>query len=60
MLQDTNFVYFTSDKSSIVELCEWLGEKSPFSGAKKIVVEEVMNYTTSYKDMMFYKTREEI
>lgn len=60
VLQDTNFVYFTSDKSSIVELCEWLGEKSPFSGAKKIVVEEIMNYTTSYKDMMFYKTREEI
>lgn len=62
VLQDANYVYFTSNKSSIVELCEWLGDgrvtANPFIGSKKITVKEVMNYNTSYDDIMIYRRKE--
>jgi 16S rRNA G966 N2-methylase RsmD len=39
VLKDNSYVYFTSDKSSIVELCEWLEKNleasNPFKGAIK-------------------------
>ena len=64
VLQGTNYVYFTSNKSSIVELCEWLGDgrvtANPFIGAEKITVKENMNYNTSYLDIMMYKRKEAV
>lgn len=59
ILKDTNYVYFTSDKSSIIELCEWLGDgrdtRNPFIGANKICIQEKQNYNSSYTDIMLYK-----
>lgn len=59
VLEGTNYVYFTSDKSSIVELCDWLGDgrvtRNPFIGAKMITVQEHQNPISSYTDIMLYK-----
>lgn len=39
-LVGTNYIYFTSNKSSIIELCEWMGRNNaignPFAGGEKI------------------------
>ncbi len=57
-LLDGNYVYFTSSKSQIVELCDWFavhfGINTPFSNAtvrSYQVKRKVLNYT----DMMLYK-----
>lgn len=59
VLEGSNYVYFTSDKSSIVELCDWLGDgrvtRNPFIGAKMITVQEHQNPISSYTDIMLYK-----
>lgn len=59
VLKDNKYVYFTSDKSSLVELCEWLEEnlelKNPFSGAGKKVHTNGVNKNVTYQDMMLYK-----
>ena len=64
VLQGTSYVYFTSNKSSIVELCEWLGDgrvtANPFVNSKRIIVKENMNYNTSYDDIMIYKRKEAV
>ena len=60
-LLDGNYVYFTSSKSQIVELCDWFAEhfgmNTPFSNAtvKSYRVKgKVLNYT----NMMLFKGRE--
>ena len=58
ILQGSAFVYFTSNKSSIVELCEWLGKnndmRNPFENCKISTVSAHMNYNSGYTDMMLY------
>lgn len=53
------FVYFTSDKSSIVELCEWMGRNrevgNPFSGCRRFTFNATMNYNAGYTDMMLVR-----
>ena len=60
VLQGTKFVYFTSDKSSIIELCQWMGDNqslgNSFAGATKVEFNAHMNYNSSYTDIMLYKT----
>lgn len=55
------FVYFTSNKSQIVELCEWLGKNrtlgNPFEGCGKSEFNAHMNYNAGYTDMMLYYSR---
>jgi hypothetical protein len=62
VLNGTNFVFFTSNKSSIVELLEWVEEtyciKSPFSNATVRTVGVQMNRNSRYTDMMYYKFNE--
>lgn len=57
------FVYFTSNKSSILELCEWLGRNrtlgNPFEHCKKVEFNTTMNYNSSYTDMMLYTNTED-
>jgi len=52
------FVYFTSNKSSIIELCEWMGRNkdvgNPFDGCTCVKFNAHMNYNASYTDMMLY------
>lgn len=59
VLKDNSYFYFTSSKSSILELCEWIEKNTnsynPFSSAKKVEVNARMNYNSSYTDIMLYK-----
>lgn len=53
------FVYFTSNKSSIIELCEWMGRNkslgNPFENCAHVEFNAHMNYSSSYTDMMLFK-----
>lgn len=59
VLTGHSFVYFTSNKSSILELCEWIGKNkslgNPFDGCTKAEFNARMNYNATYTDMMLYK-----
>jgi len=58
-LKGTSYFYFTSNKSSIVELLEWternLSAANPFAGATKKEIHSRINYSSSYTDIMLYK-----
>lgn len=59
VLRGHPFVYFTSDKSSILELCGWMGRNpgigDPFKGCARVEFNAHMNYNASYTDMMLYR-----
>lgn len=61
-LKDTNYFYFTSNKSNIVELCDWLESNyaaaNPFHGAVRKETRANMNYNSNYTDIMFYKRKD--
>ena len=63
VLRDKPFVYFTSNKSSIIELCEWLGNNrtlgNPFEDCTKVEFNAHMNYSAKYTDIMLYKKQDE-
>lgn len=52
------FVYFTSNKSSIIELCEWLGANpsvgNPFENCGRMEFNAQMNYNSRYTDIMLF------
>lgn len=58
VLVEHRYVYFTSNKSSIIELCDWLGRNkeigNPFVGAKRREFNASMNYNSHYTDIMLY------
>lgn len=58
-LYENSYVYFTSNKSNILELCEWIetntGGTNPFNGATTKTMSVAPTYNTSYTDMMIYK-----
>ena len=58
-LVGTNYIYFTSNKSSIIELCDWIGKNNAlgnqFIGSEKVEFNAHMNYNSSYTDIMLYK-----
>lgn len=62
VLRDRPFVYFTSNKSQIVELCEWLGKNraagNPFEGCGRSEFNAHMNFSAAYTDIMLYKGNE--
>lgn len=59
VLTEHSFVYFTSNKSSILELCNWIGQNkyigNPFEKCTKVEFNARMNYNSTYTDMMLYK-----
>ncbi len=59
VLDGTKYFYFTSNKSSIIELCEWIETKTPmsnpFTGSTTATMNATMNYNSSYTDIMLYK-----
>lgn len=59
VLAEHPFVYFTSNKSSILELCDWMGKHqslgNPFVGCEKVEFNAHMNYNAQYTDIMLYK-----
>ena len=58
ILAGHHFIYFTSNKSSIVELCEWVGKNkligNPFQNCHRREFNAHMNYNSSYTDIMLY------
>lgn len=59
ILEGHSFVYFTSNKSSIIELCDWMGKNptlgNPFKGCEKVEFNAHMNYNSKYTDIMLYR-----
>ncbi|MCB6097926.1 DNA adenine methylase [Flavobacterium psychrophilum] len=59
VLDGTNYFYFTSNKSSIIELCEWIETKTPmsnpFTGASVETMNATVTFQASYTDIMLYK-----
>lgn len=53
-----NFVYFTSEKSGLVELCEWMGRNpslgNPFERCRRMEFNATMNYNAKYTDIMLF------
>lgn len=58
-LKDVSFIYFTSNKSSIIELLEWIDNNktigNPLKGAVQKVTSNQLTYNAKYKDIMLYK-----
>lgn len=56
LLRGTKYVYFTSDKSQIVELCRFMadeyGEAAPMYGATVRMRTNHLNYQAKFNDMM--------
>lgn len=63
VLKGHSFVYFTSNKSSILELCGWMDRNpfigNPFMDCRKIEFNAQMNYNSKYTDIMLYTTPKE-
>lgn len=60
VMKGSSYFYFTSNKSQVVELCEWVATKTsgtnPFQGSTYIGVNTSVNYSSKYTDMMFHKS----
>lgn len=63
VLKEHAFVYFTSNKSSILELCDWMGRNpflgNPFRECRKVEFNASVNYNSKYTDMMLYTVPDE-
>ena len=63
VLKRHSFVYFTSNKSSILELCDWMDRNpfigNPFKDCRKIEFNAHMNYNSKYTDIRLYTTPKE-
>ncbi len=58
VLNGQNYFYFTSNKSQIVELCEWLDNNifigNPFENAEKTSISTSPSGNASYTDIMYH------
>lgn len=62
VLNGSDYFYFTSNKSQIVELCEWISSVSatanPFENATRTAISTTTSYNTGYIDIMYsYKKK---
>ena len=59
VLNNTNYIYFTSNKSSIVELMEWIEINlqlgNPFNNANKVTIKTRTTHSNGYEDIMLSK-----
>lgn len=59
VLDGTSYIYFTSSKSSILELCTWIERNlkisTPFNSCVKSEMSVRINHNSTYKDIMLYK-----
>ena len=59
VLAGHRFIYFTSNKSSILELCDWMSRHpsvgNPFKECRRVEFNARMNYNSAYTDIMLYK-----
>lgn len=58
VLPGHDFVYFTSDKSCILELCAWMGRNpalgNPFDRCRRREFKATVNHSAGYIDMMLF------
>lgn len=58
VITNQSYFYFTSNKSQIVELCEWISTVSatanPFEGAEKTAINTNASYNNRYTDIMYH------
>ncbi|MFV0377823.1 MAG: hypothetical protein ACK5JD_11060 [Mangrovibacterium sp.] len=63
VLNNQDYFYFTSNKSQIVELCEWISSVSatanPFEGATRTEMRTTTTHNTGYTDIMYYYKKKE-
>lgn len=59
VLKDNSYFYFTSNKSSILELCDWLETNlqanNPFTNSVRFEMPVKVNHNAGYTDIMLYK-----
>lgn len=58
VLDGSRYFYFTSNKSSIIELCDWVQNstvRNPFANAQKVEMTASTTYSSSYTDIMVFK-----
>lgn len=59
VLDGSKYFYFTSNKSQIVELCDWIETRTltgnPFQGSTMTTTAGSVNYSATYTDIMLYK-----
>lgn len=59
VLVGTNYIFFTSDKSSLIELCQWFADNkdigNPFVNSILRTQRVTLNKSAGYNDMMLYK-----
>lgn len=59
VLQGKSYVYFTSNKSQIIELIDWFTrtqfDSNPFEGAECREFNVTINHSSKYTDIMLYK-----
>ena len=61
-VEDSAYFYFTSNKSQIIELCDWMELngycKNPFDGSITVSKGTQLNRNSRYTDIMIYKTND--
>lgn len=61
ILQNVSYMYFTSNKTNIIEICKWIGEntnwKNPFLSAEIKTTRGNVNFAASYIDIMLYSNK---
>ena len=61
-VEDSAYFYFTSNKSQIIELCDWMELngycKNPFDGSVTVTKGTQLNRNSRYTDIMIYKTND--
>ena len=59
LLKGTKYIYFMSNKSQIIELCEWLENNptigNPFTGTEMRTQQNRLNYLATFTDIMMIK-----
>ena len=58
-IEDTSYFYFTSNKSQIIELCDWMElngyARNPFEGSTTLKVNTSLTHNATYEDIMIYR-----
>ncbi|MGB1308312.1 MAG: DNA adenine methylase [Oceanihabitans sp.] len=59
VLNDSKYFYFTSNKSQIVELCDWIETRAstgnPFEGSTMTTTSGSVSHSSTYTDIMLFK-----
>lgn len=61
-IEDQSYFYFTSNKSQIIELCNWMETngyaRNPFADSTTVKVNTSLTYNASYEDIMIYRNND--